>query len=550
MTSPRRLDVDTLPTSLRPVIDSRFVRQLPGERHEVPGVRPVSYVAWSPVSPTPVSQPSLLMWSADVAKDLGLPVTPDDDERRLLVDVFGGNALLPGMRPHATRYGGHQFGNWAGQLGDGRAMSLGEVTTPSGQPLELQLKGAGPTPYSRSADGRAVLRSSLREYLCSEAMHFLGVPTTRALSLVGTGDAVVRDMFYDGRPQREPGAIVCRVAPSFLRFGHFQMLAADEEPELLSNLLRFTLRHFYPAIPVDDDAPLPADAVLAFFDEVARRTIDVVVHWQRIGFVHGVMNTDNMSILGLTIDYGPYGFVDGFDPDFTPNTTDASRRRYRFGQQPGVALWNLARLAEALLPLCPDEARLEDRVARAGTAMKQSLRVMHRQKLGLVDVADSGAVDAVADALWPILSLTEIDHSIFFRALADIVRLPPERREDDTLWGLVQPASYDAAAATTTQRTPLLAWLRTYLLLADSSPSSTSRRVDAMDRENPYLLPRNWLAQEAIDAATAGDLAPLQRLLTILRDPYTRRDDVAREAGRRPEWARHKAGCSMLSCSS
>ena len=556
MPSLRRLDVDTLPSSLRPVIDSRLVRELPGERGERPGVRSVSYVAWSPVSPTPVSQPSLLMWSADVATDLGLPATPDHDERRLLADVFGGNALLPGMRPHATRYGGHQFGSWAGQLGDGRAMSLGEVKTPSGHLLELQLKGAGPTPYSRSADGRAVLRSSLREYLCSEAMHFLGVPTTRALSLVGTGDAVVRDMFYDGRPAREPGAIVCRVAPSFLRFGHFQMLAADEEPELLTTLLRFTLKHFYPGIAIDDDAPVPADAVLAFFDEVARCTIDVVVHWQRIGFVHGVMNTDNMSILGLTIDYGPYGFVDGFDADFTPNTTDASRRRYRFGQQPGVAMWNLARLAEALLAVCPDEARLEDSVARAGAAMKQALRTMHRQKLGLVDVNDVGAADAAADALWPLLSLTETDHSMFFRALADIVRLPPERRDDDTLWGLVLPASYDVAAATTTQRTPLLAWLRMYLLLADASSSSSSSwslamsRAAAMDLVNPLLLPRNWLAQEAIDAATAGDLAPLQRLLTILRDPYTRRDDVVREAGRRPEWARHKAGCSMLSCSS
>jgi uncharacterized protein YdiU (UPF0061 family) len=488
-----------------------------------------------------------------VAGDLGLPATPDDAERRLLAEVFGGNALLPGMRPHATRYGGHQFGNWAGQLGDGRAMSLGEVTTPSGQRLELQLKGAGPTPYSRSADGRAVLRSSLREYLCSEAMHFLGVPTTRALSLVGTGDAVVRDMFYDGRPQKEPGAIVCRVAPSFLRFGHFQMLAADEEPELLSTLRRFTLKHFYGDIPVDDDAPVPADAVLAFFDAVARRTIDVVVHWQRIGFVHGVMNTDNMSILGLTIDYGPYGFVDGYDPDFTPNTTDASRRRYRFGQQPGVAMWNLARLAEALFPLAPDEGRLEEAVARAGTAMKQALRVMHRQKLGLVDVDDVAAADAVADALWPLLSLTEIDHTIFFRALADIVRLPPERGDDDTLWGLVRPGCYDEAAATTTLRAPLLAWLRTYLMLADTSSSTTSTpeaRADAMDRVNPFLLPRNWLAQEAIDAATAGDLAPLSRLLTILREPYARRDDVVREAGRRPEWARHKAGCSMLSCSS
>jgi uncharacterized protein YdiU (UPF0061 family) len=213
-------------------------------------------------------------------------------------------------------------------------------------------------------------------------------------------------------------------------------------------------------------------------------------------------------------------------------------------------MWNLARLAEALLPLAPDEARLEDAVARAATAMKQALRVMHRQKLGLVDVGDVAAADAVADALWPVLSLTETDHTIFFRALADIARLPVDRRDDDSLWGLVRSACYDEGAATSTQRAPLLAWLRTWLLLAETSPSSPASRADAMDRVNPLLLPRNWLAQEAIDAATAGDLGPLERLLTILRDPYMRRDDVAREAGRRPEWARHKAGCSMLSCSS
>jgi serine/tyrosine/threonine adenylyltransferase len=527
-----------------------MLRELPGERLERRGVRPVSFAAWSPVSPQPVSSPQLVSWSTDVAAELGLPTSLNDDERRLVADVFGGNAVWPGMRPHATRYGGHQFGHWAGQLGDGRAMSLGEVQTPSGAWLELQLKGAGPTPYSRSADGRAVLRSSLREYLCSEAMHFLGVPTTRALSLVRTGDGVVRDMFYDGRPDREPGAVVCRVAPSFLRFGHFQILAHDDEPELLSTLVRFTIRHFYPHLSIHDDEPIAPNVVVAFFEEVCARTIETVVHWQRVGFVHGVMNTDNMSILGLTIDYGPYGFVDGYDPDFTPNTTDASRRRYRFGQQPAVALWNLARLAEALSPLLVDERGLHDALLRAGPSMQQALGEMHRRKLGLTDVDVAGADDVIA-ALWPILQGTEVDFTLFFRALADVVRLPTERRSDDELWGLVAVCAYDTSAGSTAAwRAPILQWLRRYLALADGGTASPHARAMAMDRTNPFLLPRNWLAQEAIDAATALDLRPLERLLASVREPYRHRDDLVREAGKRPEWARHKAGCSMLSCSS
>src|SRR3954470_19982331 len=324
--------------------DNTFVRHLPADPVADNVPRQVHGASYTPVAPTPVAEPRLLAWSDDLAERLGLG-RPD----AAMVEVLAGNRVLPGMQPYAARYGGHQFGHWAGQLGDGRAITLGEVLARDGTRQELQLKGAGRTPYSRTADGRAVLRSSMREFACSEAMHWLGVPTTRALSLVATGENVIRDMFYDGNPEPEPGAVVCRVAPSFLRFGNFQIHAARSEPELLKRLVDYTMQTHYKEIQGYD----------AFFAEVCRRTAELMIHWMRVGFVHGVMNTDNMSILGLTIDYGPYGWLEGYDPGWTPNITDASGRRYRFGAQPRVALWNLVQLANALAPLTEDTDVLE-----------------------------------------------------------------------------------------------------------------------------------------------------------------------------------------------
>ena len=275
------------------------------------------------------------------------------DETGAFAEVFVGNRLLPGMKPIATCYGGHQFGNWAGQLGDGRAINLGEARGRDGKRWTLQLKGAGPTPYSRTADGLAVLRSSLREYVCSGAMFHLRVPTTRALSLALTGEDVVRDILYDGHPAPEPGAVVCRVAPSFTRFGHFEILAARRETDLLGRFLDFTIASDFPHLLDEADAKARR---IGWFREVAERTATMVAEWMRVGFVHGVMNTDNMSVLGLTIDYGPYGWLESFDPDWTPNTTDAATRRYRFGQQPAIAQWNLLQLANAVFPLIGDDA--------------------------------------------------------------------------------------------------------------------------------------------------------------------------------------------------
>src|SRR5215217_5877322 len=327
--------------------DNSFVRLLPGDPQGGTRRRQVHGALYSRVEPTPVAAPRLLAHSPEVARMLG--ISEADIVSADFAEVFGGNRLLDGMQPYAANYGGHQFGNWAGQLGDGRAITLGEVLNASGERWELQLKGAGPTPYSRTADGRAVLRSSIREFLCSEAMHHLGVPTTRALSLVTTGEQVIRDMFYDGDPKLEPGAVVCRVAPSFIRFGNFELPASRRDTPLLDQLAAFTIRRDFPEL-AGAAGPADPDVRAEWFAQVCERTARMVAEWMRVGSVHGVMNTDNMSILGLTIDYGPYGWIDNFDPDWTPNTTDAGGRRYRFGQQPQIAYWNLGRLANALAP--------------------------------------------------------------------------------------------------------------------------------------------------------------------------------------------------------
>jgi uncharacterized protein YdiU (UPF0061 family) len=444
------------------------------------------------------------------------------------------------MQPYAACYGGHQFGTWAGQLGDGRAISLGEVVNAAGQRWELQLKGAGATPYSRSADGRAVLRSSIREFLCSEAMAHLGVPTTRALSLVATGDQIVRDMFYDGHPRAEPGAIVCRVAPSFLRFGNFELFAARGEIELLTRLADYTLRHHFPEL----GAPSP-ETYAAWLTEICRRTAALMAHWMRVGFVHGVMNTDNMSILGLTIDYGPFGFLDNYDPDFTPNTTDAGERRYRFANQPRVAKWNLIKLAEALHPLIGSIPPLEEALVAYSETYEAEESRLFAAKLGL-----TAADRSLVDELFQVLALTETDMTIFFRDLANVpVALAPEA-SDDALLAPLAGAYYAPDELTGDARARTLAWLRRYGASVRAQGTPPALRKQRMDAVNPKYILRNCLAQQAIDAAEKGDASLVLELLELLRHPYDEQPERERYAARRPDWARHRAGCSMLSCSS
>jgi uncharacterized protein YdiU (UPF0061 family) len=286
--------------------------------------------AYSFVAPKKTAMPTLIASSELVALQIGL--SEEQVSSPEFLQLFSGNSLLENMQPFAMCYGGHQFGHWAGQLGDGRAINLSEIITPSNGHKTLQLKGAGPTPYSRTADGFAVLRSSVREFLCSEAMFHLGVATTRALSLSLTGDSVVRDMFYDGHAKAEPGAVVCRVSSSFIRFGSFQLPSSRKDLSLLTQLVDYVIERDFPHL----GAP-STEVYLAWFNEVCDRTCKLVVDWMRVGFVHGVMNTDNMSIIGETIDYGPYGWIDNFDLNWTPNTTDANGKRYRFGVQAEIS---------------------------------------------------------------------------------------------------------------------------------------------------------------------------------------------------------------------
>ncbi len=553
--------------------DNTFVRDLPADPEPRNHRRQVQGACFSRVDPTAVSEPRVVACASEVAEFLGLGPDACDTER--FAQVFAGNQTVPGMETYAACYGGHQFGNWAGQLGDGRAISLGEVLHHN-QRWELQLKGAGPTPYSRTADGRAVMRSSVREFLCSEAMHHLGVPTTRALSLVATGDSVVRDMFYDGNPKPEPGAIVCRVAPSFLRFGNFEILAARQDHDLLKTLADYAITTHFPHL----GEPSP-DVYVRWLEEVCRTTAVMIVHWMRVGFVHGVMNTDNMSILGLTIDYGPYGWLDNYDPNWTPNTTDAGGRRYRYDYQPQIAHWNLARFAEAIYPLVGDVAPLEEALAAYSQTFEHERRIMMAQKLGLealqfdtpqletpqvetpqldpvaedeTEGQNAGGDGALVGELFEVLQLVETDMTIFYRQLANVPvgtsTEPTSDPSDDELLAPLKEAYYSPDEVSPAHRERTLAWLRRYVARVREDGTRDEDRLARMNAVNPKYVLRNYVAQLAIDKAEQGDGSLVRELLEVMRHPYDEQPGREEYAAKRPEWARHRPGCSMLSCSS
>lgn len=522
--------------------DNRFLKELPGDPETSNFTRSVSGALWSSVNATQVSQPKLLAYSDDVATMLGL--SAEDMQNSTMIKVLAGNTLLPGMQSYATRYGGHQFGHWAGQLGDGRAILLGELIHKQKR-FELQLKGAGETPYSRNADGRAVLRSSLREFLCSEAMHYLGVPTTRALSLISTGDLVRRDMFYNGNPQMEPGAIVCRVSPSFTRPGHFELMANNGELDLLKRFIGFTIDRDFTdwltttGLVLDKNNPSP-ELIEAWFEEICERTAILMAHWMRVGFVHGVMNTDNLSIIGLTIDYGPYGWVDNFDPGWTPNTTDAQGKRYCYGRQPDIARWNMERLADALATILPSTEGLSDAISHYDNTYMKHLTQSLSGKFGLDNWQDSDG--ELVNRIFELMTRAEVDMTLFFTKLANL----------DLAQANIQPITEAFYTEEGLQKFggDVQQWLTTYAQRTHQSKLSPADRIAKMQSHNPRYVLRNYMAQEAIDLAEKGDNSRLQILLTLLKNPYTQQTDMEQFEKKRPDWARQKAGCSMLSCSS
>jgi serine/tyrosine/threonine adenylyltransferase len=469
----------------------------------------------------PVPDPYLVAISRETAASLGFDARiAEGDERAAFAAYFAGNPTRDwpaDAMSYASVYSGHQFGVWAGQLGDGRALTLGELGHADTR-LEVQLKGAGRTPYSRMGDGRAVLRSSIREFLCSEAMHHLGIPTTRALAIIGSDLPVQRESI-------ESAAIVTRVAPSFVRFGHFEHFYANDRVDDLRKLADHVIDRFYPQCRDADDP------YLALLDEAIRTTADLIVEWQGVGFCHGVMNTDNMSILGLTIDYGPFGFMDGFNAHHICNHSD-SQGRYSYSRQPQVAYWNLFCLAQALVPLCggnlPEEGRAERVVEEAQKVMEHyktryspALEAKMRAKLGLDTVREED-VD-LANSLFEVMHANRADFTLTFRNLAKLSKI--DASGDAPVRDLfLDRAAFDA-------------WAVKYRERLAHEPRDDAARAEAMNRVNPKYVLRNHLAEQAIRQATEKDYSEVARLLDVLRHPYDEQPHYEAYAGLPPDWA-------------
>ncbi|RQP23721.1 protein adenylyltransferase SelO [Piscinibacter terrae] len=462
-----------------------------------------------------VPDPHWVVTSDACAADLGLPPDWTQREEWHALQVFSGNAVWPGMRTLAGVYSGHQFGVWAGQLGDGRALLLGEVDSPTG-PLEIQLKGSGLTPYSRMGDGRAVLRSSIREFLCSEAMHALGVPTTRALCVTGSPLPVRRETI-------ETAAVCTRVSPSFIRFGHFEHFThTAQDPDALRTLADHVIDRFEP------QCRSAAQPYVALLETVARKTGELMAHWQSIGFCHGVMNTDNMSILGLTIDYGPFGFLDGFDPGHICNHSD-HQGRYAYARQPNAAFWNLHALAQGLMPLIDEDDDALDALEAFKPAFANTMQSRMRAKLGLRTAQDSDP--ALIDSLLKLMAAERTDFTIAFR------RLSRFQTADGADNAPVRDLFVDREAFD--------AWAAQYRTRLAAENSIDAERALAMDRTNPKFILRNHLAQEAIHKAEQGDFSETARLLKVLQRPFDEQPEHAADADFPPDWAQHiEVSCS------
>ncbi|MFN2459951.1 MAG: YdiU family protein, partial [Candidatus Velthaea sp.] len=454
--------------------------------------------------PTGIANPVLAAFNADAAASIDL--RPGEEARVEFLQFASGNALLPGMEPVAAVYAGHQFGVFVSQLGDGRAILAGEVVNARGEAWELQLKGAGTTAYSRFGDGRAVLRSTIREYLASEAMHHLGIPTTRALAMTSSDEPVFRET-------RETAAMLVRMAPTFVRFGSFELFHSRRQPEHVKTLAHYTIERWFPQAGDGDDR------YARFFADVVTRTADLMAAWQSVGFAHGVMNTDNFSILGLTLDYGPYGFLDAYEPGFICNHTDAGGR-YAFDRQATVGLWNCYALANALSSLVGKED-LEAALAAYEPAYREGFLRRMRGKLGIREQRPDDA-SLILDLL-ELMQRSQADYTRTFRALSDI---DAESKPGD-----------DRVAELFADRDGWYAWLARYRERLATEPGLADARRAARKSANPKYVLRNYLAQTAIEHAQAGDFAELQHLHAVLRKPFDEQPDNERYAQAAPAGA-------------
>ena len=512
-------------------INNYFSNTLPSDPIEGSERRQVFQSCFSFVNPKPCPKASLIHVADEVVNLLEI----EDVSSPSFLEIVTGSKSLTNSKPYAMCYGGHQFGNWAGQLGDGRAINIGEIETATGV-FSLQLKGSGETPYSRGADGLAVLRSSIREYLCSEAMYHLGVSTTRALSLSLSGDEVMRDVLYNGNPALEKGAIVCRASESFIRFGNFEIFTSRGDTETLIKLVDYTIHQHFSHLGNPSK-----ETYLKFFQEVVDSTKEMILHWQRVGFVHGVMNTDNMSILGQTIDYGPYGWLEDYDPNWTPNTTDAQHRRYRYGNQPSIGLWNLTQLANAIYPLIDEVEPLQDILRSYKNSFQEDYLIMMLSKIGITNRLEED--QKLIEELQQLLEATEVDMTMFFRLLSDF-------DEVDTFISEILKCTYQSKTDFIKNVINWKNWLEKYAARLLLTNTTSSERKKQMNNVNPKYVLRNYIAQLIIDDANKGDYSLLNEVYVMLKTPYDEQPENEKWFAKRPKWANEKVGCSMLSCSS
>ena len=509
-------------------ITSSYLEMFPGDKSGSTKQRQTPKAVFATTEIAGFPNAELILFNEKLAKEIGL----GNIENQTDLNFLNASELPEKLCTYATAYAGHQFGNWAGQLGDGRAIFAGEITNSEGKKTELQWKGAGATPYSRHADGRAVLRSSVREYLMSEAMYHLGVPTTRSLSLSFSGEQVMRDIMYDGNAQYEKGAVMMRTAESFLRFGHFQLLAAQGETETLKQLADFTIENYYPEI--NPDSP---EKYIEFFKQISERTADMVVEWYRVGFVHGVMNTDNMSALGLTIDYGPFSFLDEYSLNFTPNTTDLPGRRYAFGNQAKVAQWNLWQLASALFPLINDAPVLEKTLDDFSADFWSKHDTMMASKFGFNSIIESD--DAFFTEVQKLMEDLKIDYTLFFSRLENLT-------SDSNLRDLFKDIFYRPISDAEFKSIEIFA--KNYLSRLEKNTISKEQSLELMQKTNPKFVLRNYILFECIAEISEGRREKLDKILLAIESPY--KEIYPEFSEKRPAIYDDQTGCSTLSCSS